>query len=296
MQNQKQQLAPVGQKKAGFLYTTVCVMPVMLTVILFFFLNAMGIKADADANWYRYVCFFLPQVGFALALLAVNLIYAKQPIKLRLSKASFQVKPRFWGIALLLSVGTLFGLSQINTWFTTALEKIGLKGGGVNVPTMYGWGEYLLSLLVIAVLPAIIEEAVFRGVILNGIKEAGTLRAVLLSGVLFSLFHQNPAQTPYQLICGCLFALLALRSGSIFVPVVMHFFNNAFILSATFFGMPALPLTVTLLVGLVALVGGLTWLIFSEKNQRKTAGLKTFYLAAALGVVYNVIMWIMAAV
>lgn len=292
MERDLQRPALYGEKDAGILYSAVCVVPVVVSMIFLLVLSAFGIEAKTEYNWYRYVSFFLPQLCFLIAIF-VMFKFRKPQAKITVN---FSVKPRFWAIALLLAVGTLFGLSQINTWFTKALEKIGLKGGEVNVPTMYGWGEYLLSLLVIAVLPAILEETVFRGVILGGLKSGGTIRAVLVSGALFSLFHQNPAQTPYQFVCGCLFALLALRSGSIFVPVCMHFFNNAFILSATFFGMPALPLAVTLPVGLCAFVGGFVWLMFSGKNQSRTGSLKPFFLTASAGIVYSAVAWILNAV
>ena len=281
-----------GPKNAGILYSAVCVVPIVLSTVVIVLLTMMGVQTKTEANWYKYLSFLLPQLSFALSLcvlFAVRKPQAKITFRLR-------VAPKFWAIALLLAVGTLFGLSQLNTWFVGSLEKIGLKGGGVNVPTMYGVGEYLLSLLVIAALPAILEETVFRGVILGGMKEGGTATAVLLSGALFSLFHQNPAQTPYQFVCGCLFALLALRSGSIFVPVCMHFFNNAFILTATFLGMPTLPLAVTLPVGLCALVGGVIWLILGGKNSPKTASLKPFYLTASLGAIYSAVAWIVNAV
>jgi len=281
-----------GAQNAGILYSAVCVVPIVLSTVVILLLSAAGIEANAEANWYRYLSYFLPQLSFALCLIVMLRVRKPQ------TKPTFYVKakPSFWAIALLLSLGTLFGLSQLNTWFIKALESIGLKQDAVVVPTMYGWGEYLLSLFVIAVLPAVMEETVFRGLILGGLKEGGTAVSVLLSGALFSLFHQNPAQTPYQFVCGCLFALLAVRSHSILVPVCMHFVNNAFILSATFFGMPALPLAVTLPIGLCALVGGTLWLIFSGKNQPKTGSLKPFYLAASVGILYSAVAWIVNAV
>ncbi len=292
MDRQSSRAPLYGAQNAGILYSAVCVVPIVLSTVVILLLSAAGIEAKAEANWYRYLSFFLPQLSFALSLIVMFRVRKPQ------TKPTFygKVKTNFWAIALLLSIGTLFGLSQLNTWFVKALESIGLKQDAVVVPTMYGWGEYLLSLFVIAVLPAVLEETVFRGIMLGGLREGGTVVSVLLSGALFSLFHQNPAQTPYQFVCGCLFALLALRSGSILVPVCMHFFNNAFILSATFFGMPTLPLAVTLPVGLCALVGGTLWLIFSGKNQSKTGSLKPFYLAASVGVLYSAVAWIVNAV
>ena len=50
------------------------------------------------------------------------------------------------------------------------------------------------ALAVVAVLPAFLEESIFRGVMLEGMKALGTAAACLLGGLCFSLFHQNPEQ------------------------------------------------------------------------------------------------------
>ena len=55
--------------------------------------------------------------------------------------------------------------------------------------------ENFMLLLVIAILPGIAEEVLFRGFVQRGFERScGPWRAVLLSSLLFSLFHMNPIQ------------------------------------------------------------------------------------------------------
>ena len=54
-----------------------------------------------------------------------------------------------------------------------------------------------LNLLIIALLPAVVEEFIFRGLIFNGYKRRNPFMAILLSAALFGLIHMNINQFSY---------------------------------------------------------------------------------------------------
>jgi membrane protease YdiL (CAAX protease family) len=125
--------------------------------------------------------------------------------------------------------------------------------------------------------------------------------AVLVCGALFSLYHQNPAQTIYQFCCGMVFALLALRSGSIFPAMLSHFINNAaIVLYYHFTGNDTMPLPwYVTVIAAVCLVGTLVYLLFFDKKKDKTvaikeekADVKGFVLFAVLGIVVCLVNWV----
>ncbi len=88
-----------------------------------------------------------------------------------------------------------------------------------NLPTM---------LVTMALFPAICEELVFRGVLQYAIDRHGTPRiAILLTGVVFGLFHLDPVRIPIAVVTGIALCYALYRSRSIFVPMLMHFINNA---------------------------------------------------------------------
>lgn len=90
-------------------------------------------------------------------------------------------------------------------------------------------GETLwITLLVVALLPAICEELFFRGFIfssLEGSVKAGT--AIFLTGLMFAFYHLDFIRIVPTFILGVLFTLALYKSGSILVPMIMHFVNNA---------------------------------------------------------------------
>ncbi|MBD1398989.1 CPBP family intramembrane metalloprotease [Pontibacter sp. JH31] len=88
----------------------------------------------------------------------------------------------------------------------------------------------LAGLLVIAVIPAIGEELVFRGVMQRQVHRwSGNAHvAVWVAAIIFSTIHVQFFGFVPRMLLGALFGYLYLWSGNIWVPIVAHFFNNGF--------------------------------------------------------------------
>ena len=93
-------------------------------------------------------------------------------------------------------------------------------------------GELLLGLLVIAVIPGIGEELVFRGLVQNHVFRItkNVHLAIWLGALLFSLFHLQFFGLVPRMFLGVMFGYLYYFSGNIVYPMVAHFFNNGFTL------------------------------------------------------------------
>ncbi len=83
-----------------------------------------------------------------------------------------------------------------------------------------------LNLILIALVPAVVEEFIFRGLIFNGYKKRNPLMAMILSAFLFGLIHMNVNQFSYAFIIGIIFALLTYATGSIIPSTIAHFVIN----------------------------------------------------------------------
>jgi hypothetical protein len=85
------------------------------------------------------------------------------------------------------------------------------------------------SLLTLAVTPALCEELLFRGYVQRQAERSlGAAGGVLLSGLVFGLYHLRLTQALPLIALGLYLAYLAWRTGSLWVPIVVHFANNAF--------------------------------------------------------------------
>ena len=84
------------------------------------------------------------------------------------------------------------------------------------------------------VLPAFIEEIVFRGAIMQSLRRFGDGFALLVSSVLFAVIHGNFVQAPYAFLMGLVIGYFVLRTGSLWAGIFIHLFNNAVAVFFTF--------------------------------------------------------------
>lgn len=287
--------APTQASASGIAFSVASVLPTVLSVL---FLLCVGSGDFSQTDWFLYVSYALPQIAFLITAVWF-LYYLKQPIGQTLKNQ--KCKPRYFLLAFLLQLG-LFSLSELNALFLEFLGDFGYVDVGISLPSMDGFG-FLGVLFVVAVLPAVFEEIMFRGVLLNGLKSFGKTGAVLLCGALFALYHQNPAQTLYQFCCGVAFALIALRAGSVLPTVFSHFLNNALILTLAKFGVESFPVPVAIVlltVSVICLTLSLVWLFFWDKKEEEKLEMqavdkserKRFFLCASVGIAICALTWI----
>ena len=94
-------------------------------------------------------------------------------------------------------------------------------------------------ILVVAVMPGIFEEILFRGFIIRFFEGQGQKFAIFISALLFAAFHLDPFRFLPAFLLGLLLGYLTLRSGSIFNSMLSHTINNALLaLLSTYGAMP----------------------------------------------------------
>jgi len=98
--------------------------------------------------------------------------------------------------------------------------------------------ELLAVVIVVAVVPSIVEELLFRGFIQKVFERLMTpLVAAVFAGTIFGLYHLNPFEIIPLISLGVFFGLLRYRSQSLILPMAAHFFNNFMAVLASFYGL-----------------------------------------------------------
>lgn len=87
--------------------------------------------------------------------------------------------------------------------------------------------ELVATLILVAALPAVAEEYVFRGCIARAFARKGYVFAVFMSALLFAIMHGSPLQLVHQFLIGAVCAVLFFATRSLWPPIIMHFLNNA---------------------------------------------------------------------
>ncbi len=84
----------------------------------------------------------------------------------------------------------------------------------------------VIYFIYIAIIPATVEELLFRYTICRSLKIYGKRTAMLVSAILFALMHTNAEQLLYTFVAGLLLAWIYLETDNILCSVLLHFINN----------------------------------------------------------------------
>ena len=207
---------------------------------------------------------------------------------------------KYWFVALGIFVGMTFGLGRINGYFIEFLQNsCGYVYKPASLPTLTPL-NFVLTVICVCVLPAVAEEACFRGVMLSGLKGSGRIFAAAMNGLLFALYHMNPAQTPYQFAVGFIFALAAWESGSAVLTAAVHFVNNLFVITVEYFFGGELSLgkvgdAVAFVVGIICLAASLCFLLYKKSEKKELAEkwlfAREFIKYAFIGTIVCGVIW-----
>ena len=120
---------------------------------------------------------------------------------------------------LLMSVlfGGLNSLSQNFSLYDTFISKT-----DGSIPS----NLYLLAAY--AIIPAICEEFIFRGILCYEYENGGVFRAIIFSSVFFALLHFNPVNILVYLFSGMILSLVLYASRSLIGAMIAHFLYNLF--------------------------------------------------------------------
>lgn len=272
----------------GAIYSAVAVVSLIASFIFLIIVQvAFGGNDVSGSDGYIYASFLVPQICF-FCVSAFSIRRTQTPLKEVYRTAGI----KYFLIAVLLQYG-LLSVSGLNDMFISFLNEHGLaSSSSVSLPSLNGVGV-AFAILCIAVLPAVFEETIFRSLMLSSMKKLGTAWCVIMSGLLFSLFHCSPLQTIYQFICGCAFALVAIRSGSVLPTMLSHFLNNAFIIISYKFGLESISHPAVYITSGVCLASSLV-VLFADKNGNKKGegDKKQFLYGAAAGILLCAVQWI----
>jgi len=175
----------------------------------------------------------------------------------------------------------VLALSWLSLYWSLLLNALGISadtGAGFLPRTPQ---ELYLSLATTAVVPALVEELLFRGLLLPSLEKLGRWPAVLASGILFALPHARLMALPAHLLLGILLGWLVLLTGNLYASMLFHgVYNAAIILSAYFFttpsadagGLPAIKEALDVLPIAVILLGAFLLLSYAAMERGRNKG------------------------
>lgn len=168
------------------------------------------------------------QIAFSLLVFTIPYIIAarmsKQKVK-SLIKIKWK-KTRLTAPLILVSLGAAMAINLLVSQFVQLLEGYGIDTAAPELDMPQSLFGAVLYVITLTVIPAVVEEFAFRGIILGSMKKYGTAYAIIASSVLFGLMHGNIVQIPFATALGMVMAYVAVASDSILPCIIIHFLNN----------------------------------------------------------------------
>lgn len=129
----------------------------------------------------------------------------------------------------------------------------------------------LVGILLYGIVSPLAEEVVFRGILFNRMrKDFPPGMAILLSGVLFGLYHGNMVQGIYGTLMGVLMAYLYERMGRFEIPCLFHMTANLTVyLTAQASGLHERLFTAPVAAGLLLVTAGVLTLVGRRSREQK---------------------------
>jgi len=185
-----------------------------LVQVVFSFIIPAHLFARSESNNRLFEYFQFNNASFKNYLLGILLIFSVSPLVSYIAELNEQIQlPAF-----LSSVENYFKQQQIQT------EKFALVFLRDNTGV-----DLLINIFIVGVLAAIAEELFFRGVLQNLILEKvkNIHLAILICSFLFSALHQEFYTLFPRVLLGMLLGYAYYFSKSIWIPITIHFVNNA---------------------------------------------------------------------
>lgn len=200
----------------------------IITVIVNVVQSIMGMLINmfvpefTESSWYIYTLLI---VSFYLIGAPVFYLLVKN-IPVRETK---EKKPLKWYEFICILIMCLAAMYIFNMIGVVINLVIGMMTGNMNLNplnSVIGDLDLLPTVLIAGIASPIVEELVFRKVLLGRLRAYGDVIAILVSGLCFGLYHGNIAQFLYASALGFIFAYVVIRTGDIRYTIALHICIN----------------------------------------------------------------------
>ncbi|HZI54296.1 MAG TPA: CPBP family intramembrane glutamic endopeptidase [Chitinophagaceae bacterium] len=239
-----------------------------------------GLSDPANSDVMKIIQSVTAVVGFFIPTVIAATLLSKRPVKL-LGFSSAGIKLNQVVLAVLL-VGSALLVSSSLSYFTNNVpipeawkirfDKMELEYNTQvsAIISLKNTRDYILALVIMAFLPALCEETLFRGGLQNFLTRATNRPwlSIAVVSILFSLAHFSFYGFLSRFFLGMVLGALFYYSGKLWLSIVAHFINNALAITmlyiatqegkplkeaikqdvTSYWGMLAIPLVIVLFV------------------------------------------------
>lgn len=198
-------------------------------------------------RWMQFIStlflFFLPPFFYALLCHKKPWVHLGFKHRFKISQVVVVILIMLAALAI---VGSLQQLTEMLPWSKNMLLRF--KNAEIDynrqvavIARMDSPLDYIISVLVIALLPAVFEETLFRGGLQNLLSRwfKMPIFGIVITSIIFSAIHGSYLGFLSRFALGFILGWIYYRTGNIWLNIIAHFFNNAFAVTALYFSSKA---------------------------------------------------------
>lgn len=218
---------------SGFVYGGI-IAPILFSALIVLVItliaNSLNQTTEQITGWMPILILTLlvAQIAFISWLVWYN---RKKGIDAKKALNFHKVDWRIVVIVAVLGASVLLLSNNFLILIDEGLRAIGYVKSGELPWAIDSIGNLALGLLVLAVIPAFVEEVFFRGVIVGGMLNSARSRkakiiAIIVGAVIFALIHSSVIQLFYPLMMGVVFGFVYYLTGNLWYSMILHFCSN----------------------------------------------------------------------
>jgi len=169
----------------------------------------------------QVVFILLPALWFWRRYRVNQVAYARlYPLQVRFIPAIILLSASMWLLNIVFATGLVSGLMELGFEPVVAIEP------------PQSFQQYLIYIIILSVFAGICEEVFFRGTIMPAMEGYGLVPAIVLSSLLFALFHGSFLSLISTFVLGVVIAVIVIKTNSLWGGILYHMLNNFY--AATF--------------------------------------------------------------
>lgn len=197
-------------------------------LLFVFYLNYVS-REMLDIFWNRHFKTGMPHLA---ELACIQIISVLLPcvifILLKNVKTSEVIKHRKLSVtAVLMCVLAGVGAQPVSALINAPVVAFLTKHGFEFSQTVSRNDNFAAALLVTALMPAVFEEILMRGIVLHATEKYGYRASLFISAIWFAILHNNPASFVSTLFIGFVLCYAVWMTQSVYAGMIIHFSFNA---------------------------------------------------------------------
>ena len=208
--------------KLGLMYFlgTICVYAAQILVIMIVQAVAPQLMENYDMS---VIVSMLPMylIGYPIMIALIRRIPVDQAMPEKKKMTVGQ-----WLVAFFMSYSLVYIMGIISNITTTIIGTLKQSAVQNTVLDMTTGMSPALTFVVMVIAAPIMEEYIFRKLLIDRAAKYGEVLAIVLSGTMFGLFHGNLNQFMFTFVMGCFYGFIYTRTRNVIHTILLHMLNN----------------------------------------------------------------------